>query len=153
MRERSTALGFCPVAVSLNNVMDLRVTWIWGETYLLAEALSAFTLDSGRKGSNQNISELYSFVHIQSNIALKLGQLAGMTKEMNKRRCFIFALKCVVYMLESLRHSPLLTRCRNGHPSPLCIWSQNCLQNKQTPWPLVRERTIPTDRPPLVDEI
>jgi hypothetical protein len=26
-------------------------------------------------------------------------------------------------------------------------------QNKQTPWPLVRERTIPTDRPPLVDEI
>jgi hypothetical protein len=27
------------------------------------------------------------------------------------------------------------------------------LQNKQTPWPLVRTRTIPTDRPPLVDEI
>jgi hypothetical protein len=25
--------------------------------------------------------------------------------------------------------------------------------NKQTPWPLVRERTIPTDRPPLVGEI
>jgi hypothetical protein len=24
---------------------------------------------------------------------------------------------------------------------------------KKTPWPLVRERTIPTDRPPLVDEI
>jgi hypothetical protein len=24
---------------------------------------------------------------------------------------------------------------------------------KETPWPLVRERTIPTDRPPLVDEI
>jgi hypothetical protein len=24
--------------------------------------------------------------------------------------------------------------------------------NKQTPWPLVRERTIPTERPPLVDE-
>jgi hypothetical protein len=24
---------------------------------------------------------------------------------------------------------------------------------KQTPWPLVRERTIPTGRPPLVDEI
>jgi hypothetical protein len=29
----------------------------------------------------------------------------------------------------------------------------NYWQNKQTPWPLVRERTIPTDRPPLVDEI
>jgi hypothetical protein len=26
-------------------------------------------------------------------------------------------------------------------------------KTKQTPWPLVRERTIPTDRPPLVDEI
>jgi hypothetical protein len=25
--------------------------------------------------------------------------------------------------------------------------------NKQTPWPLVRERTISTERPPLVDEI
>jgi hypothetical protein len=24
---------------------------------------------------------------------------------------------------------------------------------KQTPWSLVRERTIPTERPPLVDEI
>jgi hypothetical protein len=23
----------------------------------------------------------------------------------------------------------------------------------KTPWPLVRERTIPTDRPPLIDEI
>jgi hypothetical protein len=26
-------------------------------------------------------------------------------------------------------------------------------KNKQTPWPLVRERTIPTERPPLVHEI
>jgi hypothetical protein len=26
-------------------------------------------------------------------------------------------------------------------------------QIKQTPWLLVRERTIPTERPPLVDEI
>jgi hypothetical protein len=24
---------------------------------------------------------------------------------------------------------------------------------KNTPWPLVRKRTIPTERPPLVDEI
>jgi hypothetical protein len=24
---------------------------------------------------------------------------------------------------------------------------------EQTPWPLVRDRTIPTERPPLVDEI
>jgi hypothetical protein len=27
------------------------------------------------------------------------------------------------------------------------------LLNKQTPWPLVRERIIPTERPPLVGEI
>jgi hypothetical protein len=27
------------------------------------------------------------------------------------------------------------------------------LYNKQTPWPLVRERTIPTERRPLVHEI
>jgi hypothetical protein len=26
-------------------------------------------------------------------------------------------------------------------------------KNKQTPWSLVRERNIPTERPPLVDEI
>jgi hypothetical protein len=26
-------------------------------------------------------------------------------------------------------------------------------QTKQTPWPLVRKRIIPTERPPLVDEI
>jgi hypothetical protein len=25
--------------------------------------------------------------------------------------------------------------------------------NKQTPWPLVYKRTVPTERPPLVDEI
>jgi hypothetical protein len=27
------------------------------------------------------------------------------------------------------------------------------LKIKQTPWPLVRKRTIPTERPPFVDEI
>jgi hypothetical protein len=31
--------------------------------------------------------------------------------------------------------------------------STNKQTNKLTPWPLVRERTIPTDRPPLVGEI
>jgi hypothetical protein len=30
---------------------------------------------------------------------------------------------------------------------------ENKKTNNQTPWPLVRERTIPTERPPLVDEI
>jgi hypothetical protein len=31
--------------------------------------------------------------------------------------------------------------------------NDNNKKKKKTPWPLVRERTIPTDRPPLVDEI
>jgi hypothetical protein len=26
-------------------------------------------------------------------------------------------------------------------------------RTKKTPWPIVRKRTIPTERPPLVDEI
>jgi hypothetical protein len=39
-----------------------------------------------------------------------------------------------------------------------CVWggrqfSMKADTNKQTQWPLVRERTIPTERPPLVDEI
>jgi hypothetical protein len=29
----------------------------------------------------------------------------------------------------------------------------NKKNKQQTPWPLVRERNIPTERPPLVDEI
>jgi hypothetical protein len=33
------------------------------------------------------------------------------------------------------------------------IGDYKILQTKQTPWPLVRERTIPTKRPPLVDEM
>jgi hypothetical protein len=33
------------------------------------------------------------------------------------------------------------------------LWAIIRRSNKQTPWPLVRERTIPTERPPLVDEI
>jgi hypothetical protein len=32
-------------------------------------------------------------------------------------------------------------------------YKTNKQTNKQTPWTLVRERTIPTERPPLVDEI
>jgi hypothetical protein len=33
------------------------------------------------------------------------------------------------------------------------VGTVNKQTNKQTPGPLVRKRTIPTDRPPLVDEI
>jgi hypothetical protein len=32
----------------------------------------------------------------------------------------------------------------------VCVYVR---ENKQIPWPLVRERTIPTERPPLLDEI
>jgi hypothetical protein len=35
----------------------------------------------------------------------------------------------------------------------MCILLHIKKKQKQTPWPLVREQTIPTDRPPLVDEI
>jgi hypothetical protein len=35
----------------------------------------------------------------------------------------------------------------------ICNRSMRGLYIKQTPWPLVRERTIPTELPPLVDEI
>jgi hypothetical protein len=33
------------------------------------------------------------------------------------------------------------------------IFNITMYENKLTPWPLVRKRTIPTDRPPLVVEI
>jgi hypothetical protein len=39
------------------------------------------------------------------------------------------------------------------HDSELIDTRYTCLMCTQTPWPLVRERTIPTERPPLVDEI
>jgi hypothetical protein len=35
----------------------------------------------------------------------------------------------------------------------MCVEFFGVYVYKQTPWPLVRERTIPTERPPLVDEI
>jgi hypothetical protein len=38
-------------------------------------------------------------------------------------------------------------------PTPLCILSSEFHKNKQTPWPLIRKRTIPTDQLPLADEI
>jgi hypothetical protein len=40
------------------------------------------------------------------------------------------------YINSAINNSPIITQ-----------------KTKQTPWPLVRERTIPTERPPLVDEI
>jgi hypothetical protein len=37
--------------------------------------------------------------------------------------------------------------------SLILLISMVTYKTNKTPWPLVRERTIPTDRPPLVDEI
>jgi hypothetical protein len=37
----------------------------------------------------------------------------------------------------------------------LCVFCYLAFRTKQkkTPWPLVRKRSIPTERPPLIDEI
>jgi hypothetical protein len=35
----------------------------------------------------------------------------------------------------------------------LLFTSTLAINKKETPWPLVRKRTIPTERPPLVSEI
>jgi hypothetical protein len=56
-------------------------------------------------------------------------------------------------------HAPALISQRKELPVPIGKEARRAqgppwnLQTKQTPWPLFRERTIPTDRPPLVDEI
>jgi hypothetical protein len=43
--------------------------------------------------------------------------------------------------------------CRPTNRSHIKQQSQHKNYEDITPWPLVRKRTIPTDRPPLVDEI
>jgi hypothetical protein len=43
--------------------------------------------------------------------------------------------------------------CHHGMARPRVADGRDGLKLEVTPWPLVRERTIPTDRPPLVDEI
>jgi hypothetical protein len=48
-----------------------------------------------------------------------------------------------------LKASAFLLQILNARPSVIT----ERYKTKQTPWPLVRERTIPTERPPLVDEI
>jgi hypothetical protein len=42
----------------------------------------------------------------------------------------------------------------NGEYILTVLMGSACIvEKKQTPWPLVRKRTIPTERPPLVGEI
>jgi hypothetical protein len=72
-----------------------------------------------------------------------------------------FFLSSVSILLAACRISSSLSSTVNTlWSSKLLMWryleimSQIYIQTKkQTPWPLVRERTIPTERPPLVDEI
>jgi hypothetical protein len=79
----------------------------------------------------------------------------------------LFALNCRISVVDeaqllctSLNCSILtLRRKRIGRfHGPVSYVSCNVsdplyIDKKQTPWPLVRERTIPTERPPLVVEI
>jgi hypothetical protein len=55
-----------------------------------------------------------------------------------------FLTKCVNYMMKYTI---------NTNYNPPASSSPGGGGQKTPPWPLVRERTIPTDRPPLVDEI
>jgi hypothetical protein len=66
--------------------------------------------------------------------------------------CFLFNVLLVycllfVYLVVYVTNI-VLTLPPGGQP--IC---SSVIINKQTPWPLVRERTISTERPPLVDEI
>jgi hypothetical protein len=47
----------------------------------------------------------------------------------------------------------LLPQYWNAKCVELNVGARQHIQTKQTPWPLVRKQTIPTERPPLVDEI
>jgi hypothetical protein len=64
-------------------------------------------------------------------------------------KLFLLKSGCYFHSAETLVHAS--TKCHN-HPS-ICRQCSNCYAKKQTPWLLVSERTIPTDRPTLVDEI
>jgi hypothetical protein len=66
---------------------------------------------------------------------------------------FVTVTNCLKFLLfveiRSWRWNENLRACL----ATLIWWRAVIKTNKQTPWPLVRERTIPTDWPPLVDEI
>jgi hypothetical protein len=56
-------------------------------------------------------------------------------------------MRCDVTLRSQITTSYII---QTAHTTQLAVQKET---KKQTPWPLVRERTIPTDRPPLVDEI
>jgi hypothetical protein len=50
-------------------------------------------------------------------------------------------------------HGPLQGQLHLKAVSAIRTHGRRFINYKQTPWPLDRMRTIPTERPPLVDEI
>jgi hypothetical protein len=51
-------------------------------------------------------------------------------------------------------YRPLRVRAHGAHYGVWWVWSETPrVDQQQTPWPLVRKRTIQTERPPLVGEI
>jgi hypothetical protein len=52
----------------------------------------------------------------------------------------------------SQKTSDIVTAVQTSQRTPL-FRSTRIKYKTKTPWPLVRERTIPTDRPPIVDEV
>jgi hypothetical protein len=98
---------------------------------------------------------LHRDVHIRDNC----GQGFHM-KHRENIRVSQFVVSCVATqfnILEGFCRSGArccLCKCRRYvRPKRLLLQQPHGIKNKQTPWPLVRERTIPTDRPQLVDEI
>jgi hypothetical protein len=87
-------------------------------------------------------------------IAQALGLNASNNNSVNALIPFVVHLRIdLSYVLFPLR-TPIPTVYTFLMPSIYDIHSIRIqLTKKKTPWPLVRERTIPTDRPPLVDEI
>jgi hypothetical protein len=88
-------------------------------------------------------------VLVKTNVSEK--RIASIIRE---RRMFLVSLDLLARMIEAVSSSETsaLTRATLRHISEDGIRYSH-KTNKQTPWPLVRERTIPTDRPPLVNEI
>jgi hypothetical protein len=66
-------------------------------------------------------------------------------------KCILISLYKQIFPLYRMKWLLSLYLRRHQHSCPGT--SIQTKKQKQTPWPLVRERTIPTDRPPLVDEI
>jgi hypothetical protein len=99
-----------------------------------------------------------------SELGIILAATRATLRHSNGVKIFKSSLDCPKISLYDFGHSDwddgrgavcLLTRldgqCNSRLRTPCPLYIQQT--NKQTPWPLVRERTIPSERPPLVDEI